>query len=54
MTQRLHLVFGGELVSPDSSTFCNVNNIHVRNVFAKFHCLHDEEAGASPTEVRGV
>lgn len=33
MTQRLHLVFGGELVSPQSTTFRDTTKIHVVGLF---------------------
>ena len=33
MTQRLHLVFGGELVSPQSTTFRDTSKIHVVGMF---------------------
>ena len=29
MTQRLHLVFGGELIDPTKNAFKDVNDIHV-------------------------
>lgn len=36
MTQRLHLVFGGELVSPAGTEFRNVADIHVVGVFPDY------------------
>lgn len=36
MTQRLHLVFGGELVSPDKTVFKDVNAIHVVGMFPDY------------------
>jgi len=36
MTQRLHLVFGGELTDPTKSTFKNVDEIHVVGIFANY------------------
>jgi hypothetical protein len=33
MTQRLHLVFGGELVSPSKTVFRDVSKIHVVGIF---------------------
>ncbi len=36
MKQRLHLVFGGELVDPASSTFKDVNDIHIVGIFPNY------------------
>ncbi len=36
MTQRLHLVFGGELVSPDKSVFKDVSTIHIVGIFPDY------------------
>jgi len=36
MTQRLHLVFGGELIDPARSAFKDVNNIHVVGIFPDY------------------
>lgn len=36
MTQRLHLVFGGELVSPQQNVFKDVANIHVVGIFPNY------------------
>ncbi len=33
MTQRLHLVFGGELVSPSKTVFRDVSKIHFVGIF---------------------
>lgn len=40
MTQRLHLVFGGELVSPDKSVFKDVDAIHVVGIFPNYEAAH--------------
>jgi hypothetical protein len=40
MTQRLHLVFGGELVSPNQSTFRDVSNIHIVGIFPDYASAH--------------
>ncbi len=40
MTQRLHLVFGGELVDPSSNTFKNVDDIHVVGIFPDYESAH--------------
>lgn len=36
MTQRLHLVFGGELVSPSKNVFKDVKNIHIVGMFPDY------------------
>jgi hypothetical protein len=36
MAQRLHLVFGGELVTPDKNVFKNVNDIHIVGMFPDY------------------
>jgi hypothetical protein len=36
MTQRLHLVFGGELESPSKTVFKNVAEIHIVGIFADY------------------
>ena len=36
MPQRLHLVFGGELVDPSSNVFRDVNDIHVVGMFPDY------------------
>jgi Domain of unknown function (DUF4170) len=36
MTQRLHLVFGGELVDPQSNAFRDVSQIHVVGIFPNY------------------
>lgn len=36
MTQRLHLVFGGELVSPSKNVFKDVSKLHVVGIFPDY------------------
>lgn len=36
MSQRLHLVFGGELVSPSTTVFKDVNAIHIVGIFPDY------------------
>ena len=36
MTQRLHLVFGGELTDPSQTVFRNVDDIHVVGIFPDY------------------
>ncbi len=40
MTQRLHLVFGGELVDPTRTAFKDVKNIHVVGMFPDYASAH--------------
>jgi len=36
MTQRLHLVFGGELIDPTETAFKDVDDIHVVGMFSDY------------------
>ncbi len=36
MTQRLHLVFGGELIDPTKNVFRDVKDIHVVGMFPDY------------------
>ena len=36
MTQKLHLVFGGELVDPSRNVFRDVANLHVVGIFPDY------------------
>ena len=36
MSQRLHLVFGGELVSPQKNVFKDVSQIHIVGMFPDY------------------
>jgi Domain of unknown function (DUF4170) len=36
MTQRLHLVFGGELVDPAKNVFRDVSDIHIVGMFPDY------------------
>jgi hypothetical protein len=36
MTQRLHLVFGGELVSPSSTQFLDPAGVHIVGLFPDY------------------
>ncbi len=40
MTQRLHLVFGGELTDPSKNVFKNVNDIHIVGIFPDYATAH--------------
>ena len=41
MTQRLHLVFGGELVDPSHNEFKDVNDIHIVGMFPNYAEAYD-------------
>jgi hypothetical protein len=36
MPQRLHLVFGGELVSPEANVFRDVSQLHIVGMFPDY------------------
>ena len=36
MTQRLHLVFGGELVDPAKTTFKDIDDIHIVGMYPDY------------------
>ena len=40
MVQRLHLVFGGELESPQSNQFADVDAIHVVGLFPDYKAAY--------------
>lgn len=40
MTQRLHLVFGGELEDPSKTVFRDVNDIHIVGMFSDYASAH--------------
>lgn len=41
MTQRLHLVFGGELVDPSKNVFKDVNDIHIVGMFGDYDSAYN-------------
>lgn len=41
MTQRLHLVFGGELVDPGSTAFRDTDDIHIVGMFPDYASAYD-------------
>lgn len=41
MPQRLHLVFGGELVDPSSNVFRDVDDIHVVGMFPDYDTAYN-------------
>jgi Domain of unknown function (DUF4170) len=41
MTQRLHLVFGGELTDPTHNVFKDVNDIHMVGMFPDYQSAYE-------------
>ena len=41
MAQRLHLVFGGELVDPSSTQFRDPEDLHIVGIFPNYNAAHD-------------
>ena len=41
MSQRLHLVFGGELTDPQGTQFRDANNIHIVGIFPNYQAAYD-------------
>ncbi|AHM03274.1 putative protein-like protein [Roseibacterium elongatum DSM 19469] len=41
MPQRLHLVFGGELVDPQRTEFANTDDIHIVGMFPDYASAYD-------------
>ena len=41
MTQRLHLVFGGELINPSENVFKDVNNLDIVGIFPNYASAYD-------------
>ncbi|MCA0918851.1 DUF4170 domain-containing protein [Pseudooceanicola nanhaiensis] len=41
MTQRLHLVFGGELVDPSKNVFKDVENLHIVGMYPNYAAAYD-------------
>ncbi|HGG06289.1 MAG TPA: DUF4170 domain-containing protein [Aliiroseovarius sp.] len=41
MTQRLHLVFGGELTDPSHNIFRNVDDIHIVGIFPDYDTAYN-------------
>lgn len=40
MSQRLHLVFGGELVDPAKTVFADVSKIHIVGMYPDYQSAH--------------
>lgn len=41
MAQRLHLVFGGELIDPTKTAFKDVDDIHVVGIYPNYESAYD-------------
>ncbi|QFU10031.1 hypothetical protein PARPLA_00406 [Rhodobacteraceae bacterium THAF1] len=41
MTQRLHLVFGGELIDPSKNAFKDIKDIHIVGMFPDYASAYD-------------
>ncbi|KPU83389.1 inositol monophosphatase [Marinosulfonomonas sp. PRT-SC04] len=41
MTQRLHLVFGGELIDPTKNVFKDINDIDVVGMFPNYEAAYN-------------
>jgi hypothetical protein len=41
MSQRLHLVFGGELTDPQGTQFRDTDNIHIVGIFLNYQAAYD-------------
>ena len=41
MAQRLHLVFGGELIDPTHNTFKDVDDIHIVGMFPDYQSAYN-------------
>lgn len=51
MVQRLHLVFGGELVDPQSSSFRDVDAIDVVGIFPHYEAAYNAWKAAAQRTV---
>jgi hypothetical protein len=51
VANRLHLVFGGELVDPSTTTFKDVNNIDIVGMFPDYQSAHDAWKAAAQRTV---
>jgi len=51
MAQRLHLVFGGDLIDPSNSTFKNVEEIDIVGIFPDYQTAYDAWKSAAQRNV---
>jgi hypothetical protein len=49
--QLLHLVFGGQLVSPDGDQFVDPHNLHIVGVFPNYAEAHRAWRGAAAATI---
>jgi hypothetical protein len=51
MTQRLHLVFGGELIDPSKNAFRDVENIDIVGIFPNYETAYNAWKSAAQRTV---
>ncbi len=51
MAQRLHLVFGGELVDPSKNTLRNVEDIHLVGIYPDYESAYNAWKGEAQRTV---
>ncbi len=51
MAQRLHLVFGGELVSPSKNVFKDVSKLHIVGMFPDYQSAFSAWKAEAPRTV---
>lgn len=51
MTQRLHLVFGGELIDPQTNVFRDPDDIHTVGYFPDYKSAYDAWKSAAQSTV---
>ncbi len=52
--QRLHLVFGGELVDPSTTVFKDVNDLHIVGIFPNYEEAYRPSASPARRGTRGL
>lgn len=51
MTQRLHLVFGGELIDPSKNAFKDVDKIHIVGMYPSYQAAYEAWKGEAQRTV---
>ena len=51
MTQRLHLVFGGELINPSKNVFKDTGALHIVGIFPNYATAYDAWRNAAQRTV---
>jgi hypothetical protein len=51
MTQRLHLVFGGELIDPAKNVFKDPSDLHIVGIFPNYESAHNAWKGEAQRTV---